>query len=545
MRLSRYHTILLGLLIAGCSSSETTTSTSTSTGTSTGGSGGEGGGSHGSLLVKTDKGAVEGALDDSTRSFLGIPYAAPPTGALRWKPPSPHEAWTETREATAKGMACPQKGFFTGTYDTSTGEDCLTVNVWTPDAPASPSLPVLVWIHGGGFTIGSGGDKAYDGKNLSEKSGFVVVSLNYRLGPLGFLGLPALKKEDAAHPSTGAYGLEDQRAALSWVKTNIAAFGGDPANVTLFGESAGGASTCMHLVSPKSKGLFQRAIIESGPCDLVNTEAAATGYGDKLAAALGCSGAPDVLACLRGKSPEEVLNALPPDASVSDSSWYPSVDGWNLPDRPSKLVESASFEKMPTIFGTNSDEGSLFLAFGGPASMIPDEAAFEKFAEANIPGHGQEIVAHYPIATYGTAQKAAVAAITDGTFTCATRRAAHAFAKAGAATYLYHFTYSPPDALLANLGSFHSAEIKYVFGNPSQLQPAPLTKEEHVMSDAMIGYWTRHADKGDPNGEGAFTWPKYDAATDANIVLDLTISKETGFKKDLCDFWDSIAVKAP
>ena len=489
MRFSLHPTILLGLLIAGCGSSETSTGTTTGSGGSgTGtGTGGSGGGSQGALVVKTDKGNVEGALDGSTRAFLGIPYAAPPIGDLRWKAPAPHEAWTETRKATAKGMACAQKGSLTSTFDSTTGEDCLTVNVWTPNVPASASLPVLVWIHGGGFVIGSGGDAAYDGKNLSEKSGFVVVSLNYRLGALGFLGLPALKGEVASHPSTGGYGLEDQRVALEWVKANIAAFGGDPAKVTLFGESAGGASTCMHLVSPKSKGLFQRAIIQSGPCDLVNSEASAAAYGDQLAEALGCKTAPDVLACLRGKTAQEIITAGPA-ASIAGEIWYPSVDGWNLPDQPSKLVEAGSFEKMPTIFGTNADEGTLFIQLGGPTSMIPDEAAFEKFAEANIPGHGKEIVAHYPTATYGTAQKAAIAAITDGTFTCATRRAARAFTKAGAATYLYQFKYVPQDALLAGLGSFHSAEIKYVLGNPSQLQPQPLTKDEKVLSAAMNGY---------------------------------------------------------
>jgi para-nitrobenzyl esterase len=545
MRFSFHPTILLGLLIAGCGSSETSTGTTTGTGGSGTGSGGAGGGSQAALVVKTDKGAVEGALDGSTRAFLGIPYAAPPTGALRWKAPAPHEAWTETRKATTKGMACAQKGSLTSTFDSTTGEDCLTVNVWTPDAPASAPLPVLVWIHGGGFVIGSGGDASYDGKNLSAKSGFVVVSLNYRLGPLGFLGLPALKGEVADHPSTGGYGLEDQRAALEWVKANIAAFGGDPANVTLFGESAGGASTCMHLVSPKSKGLFQRAIIESGPCDLVNSVTSATTYGDQLAEALGCKAAPDVLACMRGKTVEEIIKAEPANTTIAGETWYPSVDGWNLPDLPSKLVAAGSFEKMPTIFGTNADEGSLFIQLGGPAAMIPDEAAFEKFAEANIPGHGVEIVAHYPTATYGTAQKAATAAITDGTFTCATRRAARAFSKAGAATYLYHFTYVPEDALLDGLGSFHSAEIKYVLGNPGQLQPQPLTADEKVMSAAMMGYWSRHADKGDPNGEGAFAWPKYDATTDEDIVFDLKISKEAGLKKDLCDFWDSIVSKGP
>jgi para-nitrobenzyl esterase len=228
---------------------------------------------------------------------------------------------------------------------------------------------------------------------------------------------------------------------------------------------------------------------------------------------------------------------------MSSQTWYPEVDGWNLPDLPSKLVEAGSFEKMPTIFGTNADEGSMFILPVGPT--LTDEAAFEKLAEHDDPGHGKEIVAHYPIATYGTAQKAATAMVTDRTFACPTRRAARSFAKAGAATYLYHFTYVPPDTTIPGLGSFHSAEIKYVLGNPSSLQPQPLTKDEQVMSAAMMGYWSRHADKGDPNGGGAFTWPKYELTTDENIILDLTISKQAGLKKVICDFWDGIAGKAP
>jgi para-nitrobenzyl esterase len=543
---------LLGLLAAACGSPEPA---STSSGGSGGGGGagaaggsggaGGGGGEAAPLLVDTGKGPVEGTLLGTTRTFLGIPYAAPPTGDLRWKSPAPHAAWKDKLQATAFGHSCSQMGALSSKFDTNSGEDCLTVNVWTPEKPAASSLPVLVWIHGGGFTIGSGGENAYNGQVLSETTGMVVVTLNYRLGPLGFLAHSDLKTEDAAHPSTGAYGLEDQRAALEWVKANIAAFGGDPGVVTLFGESAGGISTCMQMVSPRSKGLFQRAIIESGPCDTATAEPAAMAQGDLFAKALGCEGMPDVPGCMRSKPIEAVMEALPSstDFFFSDSAnWFPIVDGWNLPDTPGKLLAAGSFEKVPTIVGSNADEGTLFLFLAGDKATIPDDAAFEALAEQIVPGHGAEVVAAYPSAMYGSSKKAATVAVGDAAFICPTRRTARAFAKAGVPTYLYHFTYPPEGALLGNLGAFHSSEVKYVFGNPGQLLPQALTDEELPLSAAIMGYWSRHAAKGDPNGEAALAWPKYDAAKDENIVLDLKISTQAGLKNDLCDFWDGVMI---
>lgn len=531
--LSRSSALVLGLLAAGCGSSQPDPGSTDPTTDE-----------KAPLVVQTDKGPVEGQVAGSTRTFLGIPYAAPPIGELRWKAPAPPAAWTETFKASEKGPACPQSNILTGAFDKTTNEDCLTVNVWTPERPASSALPVLVWIHGGAYTMGSGGDASYDGQVLSEKTGSIVVTLNYRLGPLGFLAHPLLKAEDPSHPSTGGYGIEDQRAALAWVKANIAAFGGDPARVTLFGESAGGASTCFHMVSPKSKGLFQRAIIESGPCDLVVAEADANAQAEEFVAALGCKESQDVAACLRGKSAEEVLKALPLSGDLisgEGASWSPVVDGWNVADAPSKLLAAGSFEKVPTILGSNADEGTLFFQLGGPSLTVADDAAFELVAEKLVPGHGKEVVEHYPSATYGSAQKALMAAVGDGAFVCPTRQAARAIAKAGAATYLYHFTYAPKDSPLGDLGAYHSAEIKYVFGVPGQLSPNELTEEELTISAAMMGYWSHHAEAGDPNGEGAAAWPKYDAATDESLTIDVTIKAEAGVRKDLCDFWDSTA----
>lgn len=497
------------------------------------------------LVVTTDKGAVEGALIGSTRAFLGIPFAEPPVDALRWKPPAPHKPWSQTLKATVKGPACAQLSPLSNVFDPSTKEDCLTVNVWTPAQPSAAPPPVLVWIHGGAFVLGSGVDDAYDGQALSEATGAVVVTMNYRLGPFGFLALPELKSEDSSHPSTGGYGLEDQRAALQWVKTNIAAFGGDAGRVTLFGESAGGMSTCMHLVSPRSKGLFQRAIIESGPCNLATSEAAATVQGKAFVDAVGCKAAPDVLACVRSKSTAAVMSALPLGDFLlgGGASWGLVVDGWNLTDRPDKLLAAGSFEKVPTIVGSNADEGTLFFSLAG--AMVPDDKAFEALVEKFVPGHGKEVVAHYPSAMYGSSLKAAMASVGDAAMGCPARQTARLLSKAGVDAYLYFFSYVPKGALFPDLGSFHSAELKYVFANPSQLVPQPLSDEEQALSKSIMGYWSRLAKSGDPNGDGAPKWTKYDAATGENIVFNTTITSQSALKKDLCDFWDTLAIQMP
>lgn len=499
----------------------------------------------GPIDVQTDKGPVKGAFVGASRVFLGIPFAAPPVGDLRWKAPMPHAAWTEPLDARTKGPGCAQLSRLGAMLDSASSEDCLTVNVWAPERPTGPA-PVLVWIYGGGFTSGSNRELAYDGQMLSEMTGAVVVNLNYRLGPFGSLALSALEAEDPAHPSTGAYGLEDQRAALQWVQKNIAAFGGDPNRVLLFGESAGGISTCMQIVSPQSKGLFHAAVIESGPCDTATAKDKALAQGEQFAMALGCDAAPDKLACLRAKKPEEVIMALPASSDLifgEGANWFPALDGWMLPDTPSKLLEAGNFNKVPTIVGANANEGTIFFYLA--ETKIPDDAALEMFAEKLVPGHGKDVVARYSSATFGTAQDAGLAAVGDAGFVCPARRMARAIAKAGTPAYQYHFTYAPPGSLFGDLGAFHSAEIKFVFGVPSQLLPQPLTEEEMAMSKAIMGYWSNLAAKGDPNHEGALPWAKHDAAGDSTMVLNLKSELKTGLFKDECDFWDGLEIATP
>jgi len=506
----------------------------------TDGAGGSGGGGATlPLTVDTDHGPVTGVALGTSRVFLGIPYAAPPIDDLRWKPPVDAAPWTDALDATTRGPECPQLAALGGKYVTFADEDCLTINVWTPAKSSTGPRPVLVWIHGGGYVIGSGGDEAYDGQRFSEASDAIVVTFNYRLGPLGFLALPELDGEDAAHPASGAYGLEDQRAALAWVKANAAAFGGDPTRITAFGESAGGASVCQHLVSDKSRGLFQRAIIESGPCDLVASKVDADALGAELTTTLGCDTG-DVLACLRGKSAEDVLTAIPVSGDFSGMDgavWYPAIDGFNLTDAPTKLLDAGSFEVMPTILGTNTDEAAIFFALGD--GDVADRTALVAFADAVFPGQGEAIAAEYPEADYPDPKAAAIAMSTDAGFACPTRHMARALDAGGSATFLYHFAFDPGPTLLGDLGVYHSAEIRYVLGNPSQLQPMPLVNAELTMSSDIMGYWSRFAANGDPNSKAAPAWPAF-GASDQNLVLDEPVTTESGYLKAKCDFWDTL-----
>ncbi len=538
---------LILVVAAGCGGSgakSTTSSSSSSSGSGgassgSGGAGGSGGGADPSL-VQTDKGPVQGTVTGGTRAFYAIPYAAPPVGPLRWKPPQPAASWS-FRDGTARGPFCPQLAELSTTPMPGTSEDCLTVNVWAPSpAPAKPA-PVMVWIHGGGFVSGSGADPTYDGTLLSAATGAVVVTMNYRLGALGFLAHSALESEDPMHPSSGMYGFEDQRAALAWAKTNAAAFGGDPTNVTLFGESAGGISTCLHLLAPKSASLFDRVIIESGPCALAgSTEKAAEPQGDAFAAALGCNDPSTVLTCMRAASPSQVLTALPQktaDIGPTGASWLPVVDGFNIPDQPDALLTAGTFTKVPTLLGSNGNEGTLFFSIGLSASTDADYLALMNGMFQN---QGPAIVAQYPSAMYGGSdQAAAEAAIGDGLFVCPTRFTARALAQGGSPTFLYHFVHAPM-AIFAGLGAFHSSEVPFIWENPYLgivLDPA-----EKALSKTMIGYWFGLAKAGDPNGSGAPMWPHYAMASDQDQLLDLTISTQTALDSATCDFWDGLGL---
>ena len=341
-----------------------------------------------SCLATTTNGMVQGIDNGVSCSFLGIPFAAPPLGNLRWKPPQPAAPWPTTLNATA-GVACPQVNP-AGSTTVMGNENCLKLNVWTPDpAPASPA-PVIVWIHTGAFMAASPNIADSNPRSLVELTGAIVVAANYRIGPLGFMGHPALTAEDPAYHSSGNYGLLDQRAAMAWVRDNIAAFGGDPDNVTIAGQSAGGHSVSFHIVSPGSASYFHRAIIQSGYASarqptLTDAEALGTGF----AATVGCNDPAQVLACMRAKTPVQVLLAFPNGqqefAQTPRIAWGPVVDGLDIPDQPRSLYENGAFNRVPTIIGSTRDEGWIYAdrSYPGGLTTAQYEAAVDRANSAH------------------------------------------------------------------------------------------------------------------------------------------------------------------
>jgi para-nitrobenzyl esterase len=509
----------------------------------------------GPLDVELDTGVVRGADDgNGVRSWLGIPYAAAPVGELRWKPPRRAPGWDGVREATAPGFKCPQN-----TVITSGGgaEDCLNLNVWTPSPRPTRALPVMVWIHGGAFVFGSGGDPFYAGAELARTRDVVVVTINYRLGGLGFLAHPALAAEDPAHPTSGNYGLLDQLAALEWVQRNIVGFGGDPDNVTLFGESAGGFSTCVHYASPATSRLFHRAIVQSGACTsggLEQPRERAEADGLALAEALGCPGTDAAaLACMRDRIDYAILDAtaLPPISQQPPGGFFyagavppntlPNIDGVVLPAPIEDRLAAGGYPARPLMIGTNGDEGTLFLS-SILASPVTDEDQYlaalgRRFGDDKA----ARIAETYPVADYSSPSAALAEISGDAFFVCPARRNARAIAAAapGAPIYRYTFERALEQPLIADLGAFHSAEIAFVFGG----ETFPLGKvgSADALSRAMQGYWTRFAATGDPNGGDApVAWPSYDASSDPHLVLDVPVSAAAGLKPAICDFWDAL-----
>ena len=503
------------------------------------------------LTVETSGGTLRGMLQEGTRAWLGIPYAAQPVAALRWKPTRPAEPWSGVREAVAVGAQCPQSfGFSAGGGD----EACLFLNIWSP-TPAPHNAPVMVWFHGGAFIFGSGGDAYYRGTELARRHGVVVVTVNYRLGALGFMAHPALRIEDAAHPRSGNYGMHDQIAALEWVRDNITGFGGDPTRVTVWGESAGGLSACIHYLSPRSRGLFHAVISQSGLCSGSGTgeqtSAEAEADGVTFATEVGCPGTgADAIACMRGQDAFGLVEAgaMPPAAEqqpggsfFQDSTplaWRPLVDGDVLETATAAGFAAGDFPPVPLLLGTNRDEGTFFV-WSVIAKAARNETEYrEALARRFGVGAVDAIAAQYPIAAYTSPSLALAAVSADAFFVCPARRTARLVSATGAPVFLYSFQREPLNGLIADGGVFHAAEIPFVFG----VDEFPLGKvgpDGQPLSDAMMRYWTRFAATGDPDGVDDPGWPVYDAAGDRHMVLELPVRSETGHRAAHCDFWDA------
>jgi para-nitrobenzyl esterase len=485
-----------------------------------------------STLVRTTSGPVTGFVSGNELKYLGIPYAAPPVGALRWKPPAPVAPWSAPLAATHFGPHCPQAASPFG--KPSTTEACLVLNVFTPASRWSVRArrPVMVWIHGGAFVVGESDD--YDPAKLVAR-GVDVVTLNYRLGALGFLALPSL---DAEGHLFANYGLLDQQAALEWVRRNIAAFGGDPNRVTVFGESAGGASVMSQLVSPLATGTFQRAIIESGAYANTPTRAEAEATGAAYATAEGCASLSN--ACMRGLSVTALLGDEP-------SGYVPTVDGTILPVNPKVAIANGTFNRVPVIDGSNGEEFRLFTALDFDLVSGPITAATYPYALAAEVGSAAAplVLAQYPVSAYPTPDLANSAALTDGTFSCNAL-----FLDQSLSHYVPTFAYefsdvNAPELFLPPVSfpyeAAHASEIQYLF-NVAAAFPQPLSAEQMRLSNSMVQFWTTFAAFGNPVIADGTLW--FPFVRQIGNMVDLNTPHDANFTsfntEHQCAFWNAL-----
>jgi para-nitrobenzyl esterase len=480
--------------------------------------------------ARVEQGLVAGTAGrmPDVRVYRGIPYAAPPSGDLRWKPPQAPASWEGTRQAAEPGDACPQPPYPTnGLYGSAPppiGEDCLNLNIWTPAKSANDRLPVMVWIHGGAFVHGTGAAIGYDGENLA-RHGVVVVTMNYRLGVFGLLALPELAAE-SPHRSAGDYAFLDQIAALRWVQRNIAAFGGDAARVTVFGESAGSGSVNVLMASPLAAGLFTRAIGESGGSfGPMRSLADAEKQSQQFAARAGVTR--DVLKTLRAKSADELIKA-----SVDDDIDV-TVDGWLLPASVYSIFAEGKQNDVPIIVGSNANEGTIFPPPNG--AITPAE--FTANAQKNYGTFAADFLRTYPPgSTDADATAAYFAALRDGEIAWDMRLWARIATTTGHhRAYRYYFSRVPPGRG-ERLGAFHGSELAYVFGNfPYRISYQDADKQ---LAETIETYWANFARTGNPNGAGLTEWPAYDPSKDNVIDFDDPVSIRFKINSQGLDFFD-------
>jgi para-nitrobenzyl esterase len=482
-------------------------------------------------VVRTRSGSVAGTAGKrpSVRAYLGIPYAAPPVGDLRWRAPQPAPAWKGTRAANHFSPSCiqgPNTPFGPWTSEFlllgPTSEDCLYVNVWTA-AAQNARRPVLVYIYGGGFSSGSGDVPVYDGSNLAEK-GLVVVNMNYRVGSLGFLAHPELTKEAGA---SGNYGLLDQVAALQWVRDNIAAFGGDPSRVMIAGQSAGAMSVYLLTASPLAKGLFQRAAIESGPGGLAAFGVATGRVVTRPRADAEKDGV--AYATKLGATSLAELRALPATKFVRGGRFGPVVDGRFLVEEAPETFAAGKQNDVPTITGLNADEASA-----GPGYGKATADTFRKQVEQRYGERAARILATYPAGTDEEARAAAVQSARDAGVAGVERLLTERARSAHTPAFAYYFDRAIPWPERPEFGAFHTAEVPYVFGTLDVLK-RPWTDVDRTLSRTMMAYWANFAATGDPNGQGLPRWPAFDPARPTLLRLGERVEPQTPLPRERYD----------
>ena len=534
--------------------------------------------------IAITNGKITGGWTDEAQSiavYNGLPYAAPPIGARRWAPPEPAENWTNIRDARAFGNECLQhrdgiqefiRAFIAGhglsrfkqwmaartvaaAPPPKESEDCLYLNVRTGNLNGNGKQPVMVWIHGGSHQTGAGSDEFYQANGLVEK-GVILVTINYRLGPFGYLAHPALT-EDSAPKSSGNYGLLDQIKALEWVRDNIANFGGDPSNVTIFGESAGAQSVSELMASPLADGLYHKAILQSGSSTYnrihlstsIETTRSAESIGVEFVEPLIDENAPGMgAATLRNIPAEDILARIPEFAELN-SYFLPNVDGWVLPKMIGQRIRDGEYPDVPILAGYNADEGTLFYdpASGKPTVLyqgpFPDDHIERLATLANIygPGDGARMIELYGISSEDTWDKGATDMLGDDIFGVHMRYLAKANANKAQPTWLYFFSRTPASPK-QTLGAFHASELAFVFDSHNPFLEA--NDDDFALTAKMTGYWSNFAKTGNPNGTDLPAWPPYLAASDQWLHLAHTIETLSGVRKGKLDIMEATLERA-
>jgi len=500
------------------------------------------------VVVMTDKGAVRGAIRDGVREFKGIPYALPPVGELRWDLAKPAAAWTGTLDATQYKSACPQVSRY-GLTEASNNEDCLYLNVTAPYAgkpEPGRKRAVIVWLHGGAFVGGS--SALYPLDTMAKSGDVVVVSMNYRLGAFGFMAHPAF---DADH--NGGYGLEDQRAALRWVKQNIAAFGGDPANVTVAGESAGAASVCMHVLAPdETAGLFSKAIIQSAGCvtPLPSIDDGKK-IGQKVAALVGCDDDAKALSCLRGKSVKEILDAAATVAGSSIVTYMPVIGTKTVPLPGTKAIPAGKFVHVPMIMGGTRYELRLYVAYAVQGGQSITKDNYADLLKETYGKNADAVLGQYPPGDYSSAPSALGTVWSDfrsdvGINNCIYLETAKLIRKS---VPVYQFVFADGNAPAVTtdpgfeMGAVHSSELPYQFphfDNTTKVAGPDLAPASQKMAEQMMAYWTSFAKTGKPSAPDAPAWGVYNAD---DRVMNFDPAKLGYFDSSAahkCAFWKTL-----
>ena len=485
-------------------------------------------GCHEDLYVKVESGWLKGVWADdtkgNTRIFLGIPYATPPVGDLRFAPPQPAQRWPGLKRAEQFGPSCVQRqGALSAPGAQS--EDCLTLNVYAPAQIPAGGAPVMVFIHGGAFI--AGGSSQYNGRRLADTGNAVVVTLNYRLGALGFFSHPEL--DGGAVPSGNA-GLLDQQLALRWVKRNIRAFGGNPKQVTLFGQSAGSASVCVQMVAPGSRNLVQQFILESGVCTgglQFLSQQQAQGISSAMAASL-CPDAEDRIACLRELEPLQLMEWGATN-TLFGAGWAPTVIAGSavLPAPAQELIAAGQYNPGPVMIGTNLNEWGLFQSIG-IAPPVSTVAQLSALIDSQFGPAAPALKAAYLPPVDALANLALIHLFTDSVFRCPSRAFARQIQRQGSPVWLYSFEEGY---------AFHAMELPYVFGNPSPVL-APVLVEP--LRETVQAYWTAFAATGEPTAANQPFWPPYDEVSDQHMVLKAASDAGHHLAHPACDLWDAL-----